>query len=107
MNITSETVLKVAANSDVNKVAGALANMIRDHNTGSIRAIGMNAVNQMLKSVAVAENYLKQSGFQVSFNTAFEDVTINGQSVTSIRIDAIGVQTKSVSRSTNKVTVDV
>ena len=107
MDITSETVLKVAANSDVNKVAGALANMIREHNAGSVRAIGVNAVNQMLKSVAVAENYLRGSGFQVSFNTSFEDVDINGQTITGLRIDATGIKTKTVEKNTNRVTVEV
>ncbi|MGB9614683.1 MAG: stage V sporulation protein S, partial [Fervidobacterium sp.] len=39
-------VLKVASTSNPNKVAGALAGMIREHGRAELQAIGAGAVNQ-------------------------------------------------------------
>lgn len=92
MNITAQTVLKVAAASDVNKVAGALANMVRTHKQGSMRAIGVNAVNQMVKAMAVTEYFLKSGDtpIKASFNTAFEEVEVNGEKLTAMLVTAKG-----------------
>ncbi|HDG62323.1 MAG TPA: stage V sporulation protein S, partial [Thermotoga sp.] len=43
-------VLKVASNSNPNKVAGALAGVIRESGKAELQAIGAGAVNQAVKA---------------------------------------------------------
>jgi len=46
--------LKVSSKSDANKVAGALANVLREKSTVEIQAIGAGALNQAIKGIAIA-----------------------------------------------------
>lgn len=46
--------LKVSSKSDPNRVAGALANVLRDKGNVEIQAIGAGALNQAIKGVAIA-----------------------------------------------------
>jgi stage V sporulation protein S len=88
MNITSQTVLRVAAQSNPNKVAGALANMLRQFKGGTLQAIGAGANNQMLKATAIAQGYVTDEGIKVSFSTEMADVEVDGQMITATRIVA-------------------
>lgn len=54
-------VLKVASNSNPNKVAGALAGVIREKGKAELQAIGAGAVNQAVKAIAIARGYLAPS----------------------------------------------
>ena len=53
-------VLKVSSKSTPNKVAGALANVIREQGSAELQAIGAGALNQSLKAVAIARGLLRQ-----------------------------------------------
>ena len=46
--------LKVSSKSDPNRVAGALANVLRDKGSAEIQSIGAGALNQAIKAVAIA-----------------------------------------------------
>lgn len=46
--------LKVSTKSNPNSVAGALANVFREHGCVEIQAIGAGALNQAIKAIAIA-----------------------------------------------------
>ncbi len=78
-------VLKVASNSNPNKVAGALAGVIREEGRAELQAIGAGAVNQAIKAIAVARGYLAPSGIDLVCVPAFTDVEIDGEKKTGIK----------------------
>jgi stage V sporulation protein S len=77
--------LKVSAKSRSTAVAGAIANVIREHKQAQVQAIGAGAVNQAVKAIAIARNYLKQDGLDISCAPMFVDVDVDGQERTAIR----------------------
>ncbi len=78
-------VLKVASNSNPNKVAGALAGVIRETGRAELQAIGAGAVNQAIKAIAIARGYLAPSGIDLVCVPAFTDVEIDGEKKTGIK----------------------
>ncbi len=78
-------VLKVASNSNPNKVAGALAGVIREEGKAELQAIGAGAVNQAVKAIAIARGYLAPSGIDLVCVPAFTDVEIDGERKTGIK----------------------
>ena len=51
--------LKVSSKSNPSSVAGALANVFREKGSVEIQAVGAGALNQAIKSVAIARGFLK------------------------------------------------
>ena len=78
--------LKVSSKSDANKVAGALANVLRDKKSVEIQAIGAGALNQAIKAVAIARGFVAPSGKNLICIPAFSDITIDGEERTAIKL---------------------
>lgn len=78
--------LKVAAKSSPNSVAGAMAGVIREKGSVEIQAIGAGALNQAVKAVAIARGFVAQSGIDLICIPAFSDVVINGEERTAIKL---------------------
>lgn len=78
--------LKIAAKSNPNAVAGALAGVIREKGKAEMQAIGAGAINQAIKAVAIARGFVAPSGINLVCIPAFVDVQINGEAKTAIRI---------------------
>ena len=55
-------ILKVSAKSNPNSVAGALAGVLRERGDAEIQAIGAGALNQAIKSVAIARGFVAPGG---------------------------------------------
>ena len=83
--------LKISSKSNPNSVAGALAGVIREKGTAEIQAIGAGALNQAIKSVAVARGFVAPSGMDLVCIPAFTEVEIDGEERTAIKLI---VQTK-------------
>lgn len=79
-------IIKVSAKSRSTSVAGAIAGIMREVGHAEVQAIGAGAVNQAVKAVAIATNYLKQDGIDLICVPAFADVSIDGQERTSIML---------------------
>ncbi|GAA0122074.1 MAG: stage V sporulation protein S [Clostridium argentinense] len=79
-------VLKVSAKSSPNSVAGALAGVLREKGTAEIQAIGAGALNQAIKSVAIARGFVAPSGIDLVCIPAFTDIEIEGEERTAIRL---------------------
>ena len=81
--------IKVAADSAPRLVAGAIAGMIREEKPVSLQAIGASAVNQAIKSIAVARSYLEEDNLDLACVPSFTMLTIDGQERTALRIDVL------------------
>jgi stage V sporulation protein S len=79
-------VLKVRSQSDPNKVAGALAGTIREKGRAELQTIGAGALNQAVKSIAIARGFLAPSGIDLVCFPAFVDVEVDGAERTAIRL---------------------
>ena len=78
--------LKISSKSNPNSVAGALAGLIREKGTAEIQAIGAGALNQAIKSVAVARGFVAPSGMDLVCIPAFTEVEIDGEERTAIKL---------------------
>jgi stage V sporulation protein S len=78
--------LKVSSKSDPNRVAGALANVLRDKGNVEIQAIGAGALNQAIKAVAIARGFVAPSGKNLICIPAFSDIIIDGEERTAIKL---------------------
>ena len=79
-------VLKVSSKSNPNSVAGALAGVLREKGSAEIQAIGAGALNQAIKSIAIARGFVAPSGMDLICIPAFTDININGDQKTAIKL---------------------
>lgn len=79
-------VIKVSAQSRSTAVAGAIAGVMRDYKHAEVQAIGASAVNQAVKAIAIARDYLALDGMQIVCVPEFVEVDIDGQERTAIRL---------------------
>jgi stage V sporulation protein S len=77
--------LRVAAVSQPKKVAGAIAGQLRESGCAELHAVGPEAVNQTVKSVALAKSYLAGEGIRLNIEIDFMIVDINGAERNGIR----------------------
>lgn len=78
-------IIKVKGTSRTSAVAGAIAGVVREHNRAEVQAIGASAINQSVKAMALAKNYLAQDGIFIIFIPEFVDVEIEGKTRTAIK----------------------
>ena len=86
--------LKVAAGSDPKSVAGAIANNIREKKQIEIIAMGPMAVNQTMKSIAIAREYLSDEGTDILCKPEFMHIEVEGQQKSAIKFIIIATPIK-------------
>jgi len=79
------SVLKIASTSEASSAAGAVANTFREEGMAELQAIGPKAVNQAVKSIAIARGYVAASGVDLFFTPAFVEVEVSDETRTGIR----------------------
>ena len=79
-------ILKVSTKSNPNSVAGALDNVFREKGSVEIQAVGAGALNQAIKAVAIARGFMAPSGKNLVCIPAFQDINIDGEERTAIRL---------------------
>ena len=79
--------LKVSATSKPNSVAGAIAAFIRTDGKVQIQTIGAGALNQTIKSIAIARGFIAPTGQEIVCIPFFKDIEINGEIKTAIVIN--------------------
>ncbi len=82
-------VLKVSSTSQPKSVAGAIAAIVRNENEVEIQTIGAGAVNQAVKSIAIARGYVAPNGIELVCVPAFSQLEVDGEMKTSIKF-AVG-----------------
>ena len=78
-------ILKVSKSSNPGAVAGALSGVIRERGTAELQAIGAAAVNQAVKSIAIARGFLAPSGYNIVCIPAFAEIEVEGEERTAIK----------------------
>ncbi len=78
-------IIKVSARSRSTAVAGAIAGVMRQHNSAEVQAIGAGAVNQAVKALAIARGYLERDEMDIVTTPYFTEVDIDGQERTAVR----------------------
>ena len=79
-------VLKVSTKSNPNSVAGALEAILKEKSLVEIQVIGAGAINQAIKSVAIARGFIAPSGKDIVCIPAFTDIQIDGEERTAIKL---------------------
>ncbi len=76
--------LKVSSHSKPNSVAGAIAGIIRSEGRVQVQTIGAGALNQTIKSIAIARGYIAPTGQELICIPFFKDIEVNGETKTAI-----------------------
>ena len=80
-----ENFFRVSSASHSTSVAGAIANSVRDGKSVVLQAIGASAVNQAVKAIAIARDYLIDDHLDVVFVCEFVTLEVEGNERTAIR----------------------
>lgn len=78
-------ILKVSGSSVPRSVAGAIASILRREETVAVQAVGAVAVNQAVKSMAIAREYLVGDAWDLACTPSFEHINIEGSERTAIK----------------------
>ncbi len=78
-------IIKVASQSRVSSVAGAIAGVYRDYEEVAVQAIGASAVNQAIKAIITAREFLAEEEKAVCMLPSFVELIIGGQQRTGVR----------------------
>ena len=78
--------LKVSSKSNPNRVAGALANAFRSSGDVEIQAVGAGALNQAIKSIAIARGYIIPTGKELICIPSFHDLMVDDKRITALRL---------------------
>lgn len=78
-------VLRVSATSPARALAGCIAGVIREQSRAEMQAIGAAAVNQTIKAVAIAREFLVLDGIDIVLIPSFTQVMIDGAEKSAIR----------------------
>ena len=78
-------IIKVSGRSRTSAVAGAIAGVFRENKRVEVQAIGASAINQAVKAMALAKNYLAEDGYAVVMISEFVDVEIDEKVRTAIK----------------------
>jgi stage V sporulation protein S len=95
MTTTETLTLKVSSKSDPTRVAGAIAATIRQTTFAELKAIGAGAINQTVKSIAIARGFFAPTGLDLVCIPSFVDTVIDGEDRTAV---VFRVETRPASR---------
>lgn len=79
-------VLKISSNSKPKSVAGAIAAVLRSDESVEIQAIGAGAVNQAVKAIAIAREYVIANEIEVVCIPTFTKITVGELERTAIAL---------------------
>ena len=78
-------ILKVSSKSKSSKVAGAIAELLKENSKVEMQAIGAGAINQTVKAIAVARGYVAPLGINLICIPAFTDVKVENEDRTGMK----------------------
>jgi stage V sporulation protein S len=82
-----EHMLRVAASSNPQQVASAIAHSIYETRTCLIRAVGAGAVNQAVKAIAIARGYTAPRGLDLVCVPGFSTIDSHDGQISAIVFD--------------------
>lgn len=85
-SLTDPNIARVSARTETNNLAGMIANSVRSgQKTVVLQSIGAGALNQAIKGIALARQFLKLDGFDLWIQPEFVDIGIGEEQRTAIR----------------------
>jgi stage V sporulation protein S len=81
---TEEQFLRVSAGSNPQSVASAIAHAIYEHRHVKLRAVGAGAVNQAVKSIAIARGYVAPRGLDLVDKPGFTTIESRDGEISAI-----------------------
>lgn len=84
-----EIELKAASTSNPASLGGAIVKNIEEGKKVYIIAVGAGAVNQTVKSLAIAQGYAAPQGLVLSNRVGFTDVEIEGEEKTAMKFNVL------------------
>lgn len=87
--IPEDQILKVSAGSNPQSVASAIAHSIYEHKTCKLRAVGAGAVNQAVKSIAIARGYTAPRGLDLKCIPGFASIESHDGTISAIVLTII------------------
>jgi stage V sporulation protein S len=78
-------VLKISSGSKPKLAAGAIASVLRNNGSVDVHAIGAGAVNQAVKSIAIARSYVTAEGIEIVCAPAFIKILVGDEEKTAIK----------------------
>ena len=78
-------IIKVSSTSVPNHVAGAIASLMREQDKLMIQTIGAAALNQAIKSIAIARGYIP-TGKELICIPSFHDLMVDDKRITALRL---------------------
>lgn len=76
--------LKVAATSNPKSVAGSIVNNIREKKDVEVIVMGSAAVNQAIKAIAIARDYIGSEGLDLLIRPSFTHIELEGERKSAI-----------------------
>lgn len=83
---TEELLLRVASSTNVASLAAAISNGLYDGRKVVLRAIGAGPVNQAVKAIAIAQQYVGARGLVLSCRPGFTTVEMKDGPTSAITI---------------------
>jgi stage V sporulation protein S len=80
-------ILKASSRSRPQALAGAIAARLRESGQAQAQAVGAGAVNQAIKAIALARDYLKPDGIDLVCRPALREIDIDGVRRTAVVLD--------------------
>jgi stage V sporulation protein S len=81
---TEEPFLRVSAGSNPQSVASAIAHAIYESKAVKLRAVGAGAVNQAVKSIAIARGYVAPRGLDLTCKPGFTTIESRDGEISAI-----------------------
>lgn len=78
--------LKVKSSTSSLSLAGSIAKCVRNHTECELSCVGAGSLNQGVKAIAIANEYLKEDKYHLSCIPTFNDVIINDEKRSSINL---------------------
>jgi stage V sporulation protein SpoVS len=78
--------IRVAADSQPSSVAGSIANTIRQCRRAEVQAIGVSAVNNMMKATIIARRFLVENDLDLLFVPDFASVVVDKKNLTALKL---------------------
>ena len=75
--------LKVSSSTEAKSLAGAIASCTREGSRVELTAIGAGSVNQAIKAIAIARQYVEEEAIDLCFRPEFVEITEGGVGATA------------------------
>eukprot|EP01138_Halocafeteria_seosinensis_P011200 gb/GECG01011439.1/.p1 GENE.gb/GECG01011439.1/~~gb/GECG01011439.1/.p1 ORF type:complete len:160 (+),score=26.02 gb/GECG01011439.1/:1-480(+) len=85
-------ILRLSGHSLPDKVAGAVAMRVRDGQNPVVMGVGAEVVKLMVKTVAIASDYLREEGYELHFRPVYEEAELKSGSGVVVRLDVSAVR---------------